>query len=51
VQGQKRLLKKDEKNELHAKMQMFYCIKNITSGFITMDDAMQSLRDAFDKKR
>jgi len=51
VQGKKRLLTKEQKNELLAKMQMSYYEKDIASGSMTMDDAMQSLKDAFEKKR
>ena len=51
VAGKKRLLTKEQKNGLLAKMQMSYYENDIASGVLTMDDAMQSLKDAFEKKR
>ena len=51
VAGKKRLLTKDQKNELLAKMQMSYYEEDIAKGKMSMDDAMQSLKDAFEKKR
>lgn len=51
VAGKKRLLTKEQKNELLAKMQMSYYENDIANGVLTMDDAMQSLKDAFEKKK
>jgi len=51
VQGKKRLLTKEQKNELLAKMQMSYYENDIVNGVLSMDDAMQSLKDAFEKKK
>jgi len=51
VAGKKRLLTKDQKNELLAKMQMSYYESDIAEGKMSMDDAMQSLKDAFEKKK
>ena len=51
VAGKKRLLTKDQKNELLAKMQMSYYEDDIAKGKMSMDDAMQSLKDAFEKKK
>lgn len=51
VAGKKRLLTKDQKNELLAKMQMSYYENDIAEGKMSMDDAMQSLKDAFEKKK
>ena len=51
VAGKKRLLTKEQKNELLAKMQMSYYENDIANGVLTMDDAMQSLKNAFEKKK
>jgi len=51
VAGKKRLLTKDQKNELLAKMQMSYYESDIAEGKMSMDDAMQSLKNAFEKKK
>ena len=51
VAGKKRLLTKDQKNELLAKMQLSYYEGDIASGKMTIDDAMTSIKSAFDKKK
>lgn len=51
VAGKKRLLTKVQKNELLAKMQMSYYESDIAEGKMSMDDAMQSLKNAFEKKK
>ena len=51
VAGKKRLLTKDQKNELFAKMQLSYYEGDIASGKMTIDDAMTSIKSAFDKKK
>lgn len=51
VAGKKRLLTKDQKNELLAKMQLSYYEGDIASGKMSIDDAMTSIKDAFDKKK
>ena len=51
VAGKKRLLTKDQKNELLAKMQLSYYESDIASGKMSIDDAMTSIKDAFDKKK
>lgn len=51
VAGKKRLLTKDQKNELLAKMQLSYYEVDIASGKMSIDDAMTSIKDAFDKKK
>jgi hypothetical protein len=51
VAGKKRLLTKEQKNELLAKMQMSYYEADIAKGTISMDDAISSIKSAFEKKQ
>jgi hypothetical protein len=51
VAGKKRLLTKEQKNELLAKMQMSYYEEDIAKGYISMDDAISSIKSAFEKKQ
>lgn len=50
VAGKKRLLTREQKNELLAKTQMSYYEKDINSGKMTLDQAMYALKDAFERK-
>ena len=51
VAGKKRLLTRDQKNEIIEKMQMSYYEKDLAEGKITMEDAMESIKDAFNTKK
>lgn len=49
VTGKKRLLTKEQKNELLAKTQMSFYDKRISSQEITIEDAMHSIKDAYEE--
>lgn len=51
IEGKKRLLTRDQKNEIIEKMQMSYYEKDLAEGKITMEDAMESIKDAFNTKK
>ena len=51
VAGKKRLLTREQKNELLAKTQMSYYEKDIAAGTMTLEQAMFALKDAFERKR
>jgi len=51
VEGKKRLLTRDQKNELIEKTQMNYYEKQISSGVMTLDDAMNEIKGAYQKKQ
>ena len=51
VAGKKRLLTREQKNELLEKTQMSFYETGIATGTITIEDAMTSIRDAFTKKK
>ena len=51
IEGKKRLLTRDQKNEIIEKMQMSYYEKDMAAGKISMDDAMESIKDAFNTKK
>lgn len=51
IAGKKRLLTKEEKNELLEKTQMSFYESKIASGEITIEDAMNSIKDAFQQKQ
>ena len=51
VAGKKRLLTREQKNELLAKTQMSYYEKDITAGTMTLEQAMFALKDAFERKQ
>lgn len=51
IAGKKRLLTKEQKNELLERTQMSFYEKGITSGDITIQDAMNSIKDAFEAKQ
>lgn len=51
VAGKKRLLTRDQKNELLEKTQMSYYESKMSTGVITIEDAMNSIREAFTKKK
>lgn len=51
VAGKKRLLTRDEKNELLERAQMSFYETKIATGTITIEDAMNSIREAFTKKQ
>lgn len=51
INGKKRLLTREEKNELLEQTQMSYYETRIATGEITIDDAMNSIREAFTKKK
>jgi hypothetical protein len=51
VAGKKRLLTRDQKNELLAKTSMTYYETKIASGEMTIDNVMHAIKDAFERKR
>ena len=51
VAGKKRLLTRQEKNELLAKTQMSYWEEDISTGKLTIDKAMIYIKDAFERKQ
>ena len=51
IEGKKRLLTRDQKNEIIEKMQMSYYEYDLAAGKMTMDDAMESIKDAFNTKK
>lgn len=51
VAGKKRLLTREQKNELLAKTQMSYYEKDIAAGTMTLEQAMFALKDAFERKQ
>ncbi len=50
VAGKKRLLTREQKNELLAKTQMSFYEKDIAAGKMTLDQAMVALKDAYEQK-
>lgn len=50
VAGKKRLLTREQKNELLAKTQMSFYEKDIAAGKMTLDQAMFALKDAYERK-
>ena len=50
VAGKKRLLTREQKNELIAKTQMFFYEKDIATGKMTVEQAMFALKDAYERK-
>lgn len=51
VAGKKRLLTRDQKNDLLAKTSMTYYETKIASGEMTIDNVMYAVKDAFERKR
>jgi len=51
VAGKKRLLTRDQKNELLAKTSMTFYESMISSGDMTIDNAMHAIKDAFERKK
>ena len=51
VAGRKRLLTREQKNELLEQTQMSYYETKIATGTITIEDAMNSIREAYTKKQ
>jgi hypothetical protein len=51
VAGKKRLLTRDQKNELLSKTQFSYYENRISLGDITMEEAMEEMKAAFNQKR
>lgn len=51
VQGKKRLLTREQKNEILARMQMSYYEKDMATGNMSMDDVMDSMKEAFNTKK
>ena len=51
VAGKKRLLTREQKNDLLAKTQMFFYEKDIAAGKMTLEQAMLALKDAFERKQ
>ena len=49
IAGKKRLLTRDQKNELILKTEMSYYKDKITSGAITIEDAMYSIKKAYEE--
>ena len=50
VAGKKRLLTREQKNELLSKTQMSFYEKDITTGKMTIEQAMFALKDAYERK-
>jgi len=50
VAGKKRLLTREQKNELLAKTQMSFYEADIAAGKMTIDQAMYALKDAYERK-
>lgn len=50
VAGKKRLLTREQKNELIAKTQMSFYEKDIAAGTMTLEQAMFALKDAYERK-
>jgi hypothetical protein len=51
IAGKKRLLTRDQKNELLAKTSMSYYETSISSGEMTIEDVMLAIKDAFERKK
>ena len=51
IEGKKRLLTRDQKNEIIEKMQMSFYEKDIAAGNMSIEDAMESIKDAFNTKK
>lgn len=51
IAGKKRLLTRDQKNELLEKTQMSFYDKKISSGEMTIDDAMKGIKIAYEQKQ
>ena len=51
VEGKKRLLTRDEKNDIIAKLQMSYYEKDMATGKMSMDDVMSNMKEAFNTKK
>ena len=51
VAGKKRLLTRDQKNDLLAKTSMSYYETKIASGEMTIDNVMYAIKDAFERKK
>ena len=51
IVGRKRLLTREQKNELLEKTQMSFYDKKISSGEMTVDSAMNEIREAYGKKQ
>ena len=51
IAGKKRLLTREQKNELLERTQMSFYDKKISSGEMTIDSAMNEIRDAYGKKQ
>ena len=51
VAGKKRLLTRDQKNELLAKTSMTYYESKIASGEMTIENVMFAIKDAFERKK
>lgn len=50
VAGKKRLLTREQKNELIAKTQMSFYEKDIAAGKMSVEQAMYALKDAYERK-
>jgi hypothetical protein len=51
IAGKKRLLTRDQKNELIQKTEMNFYNEKISSGEITIDDAMSSIKSAYEEMK
>ena len=51
VSSKKRLLTKEEKNEIIARMQMTYYETDMMSGKMTIDEVMTNIKTAFEEKK
>ena len=51
IEGKKRLLTRDQKNEILARMDMKYYMDDIIGGKLTTEDAVESIKEAFSTKK
>ena len=50
VEGKKRLLTREQKNEILARMNMSFYMDDVAKGKLTMEDAMEGIKEAFNTK-
>jgi len=51
VEGKKRLLTRDQKNEILARMDMRFYMDDVMSGKLSTEDAMEGIKEAFNTKK
>ena len=50
MEGKKRLLTREQKNEILARMNMSFYMDDVAKGKLTMEDAMEGIKEAFNTK-